>query len=211
MCIWRLPCGADRSTLALAFFMTELAEDPQKAETIVVFDDPFNSQDHYRPTCTITEIRRCGNGVAQVIVMSHDRHFLREIWDLPLPPEDRKTLELVAVGKRDTIIAPWDIENDTESDDAANRRILNAFHTKREGTPRDVIQKIRPVIETHIRRIAPKEMEGAALRSAHDDIDDVNTYTRQFMHGDPHYSEGKRLSADDLAGFVEKVLLIVGH
>jgi wobble nucleotide-excising tRNase len=221
--------AGDRSTLALAFFMTELAEDSHKAETIVVFDDPFNSQDHYRRTCTITEIRRCGNGVAQVVVMSHDRHFLREIWDLPLPPDERKTLELVAVGKRDTIIAPWDIENDTESDDAANRRILNAFHTKREGSPRDVIQKIRPVIETHIRRIAPREMEGAstlgamlgrirdddkvppALKSAYDDIDDVNTYTRQFMHGDPHYSEGKRLSADELAGFIEKVLLIVGH
>jgi hypothetical protein len=31
------------------------------------------------------------------------------------------------------------------------------------------------------------------------------------MHGDPNYSETKRLSADELAGFVEKVLLIVGH
>jgi wobble nucleotide-excising tRNase len=209
--------------------MAELAEDPHKAETIVVFDDPFNSQDHYRRTCTITEIRRCGNGVQQVVVMSHDRHFLREIWDLPLPPEHRKALELVAMGKRDTVIAPWDIENDTESDDAANRRMLNAYYTKREGEPRDVIQKIRPVVETHIRRIAPTEMEGVstlgamlsqireveqvpqALKDAYDDIDDINTYTRQFMHGDTHYVRGKRLSSDELAGFVEKTLAIVGH
>ena len=152
--------AGDRSTLALAFFMAEIAEDPNKADTIVVFDDPFNSQDHYRRTCTITEIRRSGNNVGQVVVMSHDRHFLRE---------------------------------------------------------------------THIRRIAPTEMEGAstlgamlgrireneqvpqALKLAYDDIDDINTYTRQYMHGDPNYVQGKRLSSDELAGFVEKVLLIVGH
>jgi wobble nucleotide-excising tRNase len=221
--------AGDKSTLALAFFMAELAGDPHKAETIVVFDDPFNSQDHYRRTCTITEIRRCGNSVEQIVVMSHDRHFLREIWDLPLPPEYRKALELVAMGKRDTIIAPWDIESDRESDDAANRRMLNAYFTKRDGQPRDVIQKIRPAIETHIRRIAPTEMNGVstlgamlgrirqveqvpqALKEAYDDIDDINTYTRQYMHGDPHYVQGKRLSSDELAGFVEKTLLIVGH
>ncbi|KWV49836.1 hypothetical protein AS156_15005 [Bradyrhizobium macuxiense] len=50
-----------------------------------------------------------------------------------------------------------------------------------------------------------------ALKEAYDDIDDINTYTRQYMHGDPNYIQGKRLSSDELAGFVEKTLLIVGR
>jgi wobble nucleotide-excising tRNase len=221
--------AGDRSTLALAFFLAELAADPHRANAVVVFDDPFNSQDHYRRTCTISEIRRCGRNVAQVIVMSHDRRFLREIWDLPLPTEERKALSLNTVGRRDTVIAEWDIEHDTETEDAANRRILDGFHRERRGKPRDVIQKLRPVIETHIHRIAPQQMEGITglgkmlakinddptvpppLKSAYDEIDDVNTYTRGYMHGESEYADTKPISEDELGGFVEKVLMIVGH
>ena len=37
--------SGDRTTLALAFFLAHLERDPAAADTIVVFDDPFNSQD----------------------------------------------------------------------------------------------------------------------------------------------------------------------
>jgi wobble nucleotide-excising tRNase len=40
--------AGDKSTLALAFFLAQLAQDPDKAKKIVIFDDPFNSQDSFR-------------------------------------------------------------------------------------------------------------------------------------------------------------------
>jgi wobble nucleotide-excising tRNase len=219
--------AGDRSTLALAFFMAELMEDPDKAHGIAVFDDPFSSQDQFRRTCTIGEIQRCGDHVAQVVVMSHDRRFLKDIWDLPLPSAHRKPLRLLPVGK-DTTITEWDIEGDTESEDAANRRVLLEFyHKPGEGEPRNVIQKLRPVVETHMRRLAPEQLANVtglgsmilkirtdrqpeSLVSCLPDLSDINTYTRRYMHGENPDAASEAVSTDELLGFVGKLLEITG-
>ena len=54
-------------TLALAFFLAQLEHDPDREGKIVVFDDPFNSQDGFRKDCTIQKIKRCGAACTQVI------------------------------------------------------------------------------------------------------------------------------------------------
>ena len=59
----------------------------------------------------------------QVIIMSHDARFLRDLWD-QLQTSERKALWLLPFGHKDTTIADWPIETDTESEDAANRRVL---------------------------------------------------------------------------------------
>jgi wobble nucleotide-excising tRNase len=43
--------AGDKSTLALAFFLAQLAYDPDRTKKIVIFDDPFNSQDGFRQDC----------------------------------------------------------------------------------------------------------------------------------------------------------------
>lgn len=57
-------------------------------------------------------------------------------------------------------------------------------------------------------KIRVDEKAPPALKAAYDDIDDINVYPAIHARR-PALS--KRLSADSLAGFVEKVLLIVGH
>jgi wobble nucleotide-excising tRNase len=219
--------AGDRSTLALAFFLAEIEADPSKSQCTIVFDDPFNSQDHFRRTCTATEIRRCGDSVAQVIVMSHERGFLRDFWDLPLPTAERKALWLIPCGHKETIIAEWPIETDSESDDAAHRRTLLGYYHHNRGEVRDVIQKLRPVLETHMQRVAPHlltKVNGLGnmlakirepgspqiLVEAYDDIDDVNTYTRRYMHGEGRRPDSEPVHATELHGFVGKVLEICG-
>jgi wobble nucleotide-excising tRNase len=217
--------AGDKSTLALAFFLAQLKADPDKGDCIAVFDDPFNSQDQFRKTCTMSEIRRCGRDVMQVIIMSHDARFLRDLWD-QLQTSDRKALWLLPFGHKDTTIADWSIETDTESDDAANRRVLLAYYQGNEGNARDVIQKIRPVIETHMQRMAPElasinglgnklgEIRKAngppLLLNAYDEIDDINIYTRKYMHGEGKNPDTEPISKSELAGFVHKVLVIAG-
>ncbi len=219
--------AGDRSTLALALFLAELAEDPDKQGCVVIFDDPFNSQDQFRRTCTIKEIQRCGEAVAQVVVLSHDRRFLKDLWDLPLPSGERKALWLIPSGGSDSIIAEWPIDTDTESEDAANRRVLLDFYQKNRGSPRDIIQKLRPMLETHMRRIAPDQLNDInglgnmlerlrtdggpqPLISAYHDIDDVNTYTRRYMHGENPHAASEVVSPGELHGFVAKVIEITG-
>jgi wobble nucleotide-excising tRNase len=217
--------AGDKSTLALAFFLAQLKADPDKGDCIAVFDDPFNSQDQFRKTCTMSEIRRCGRDVMQVIIMSHDARFLRDLWD-QLQTSDRKALWLLPFGHKDTTIADWPIETDTESDDAANRRVLLAYYQDNEGNARDVIQKIRPVIETHMQRMAPElasinglgnklgEIRKAngppLLLNAYDEIDDINIYTRKYMHGEGKNPDTEPISKSELVGFVHKVLVIAG-
>lgn len=218
--------AGDKSTLALAFFLAQIKADAEKANCIVIFDDPFNSQDQFRRTCTMGEIRRCGRDVAQVVVMSHDARFLRELWEHDLPTDNRKALWLLAYGHRDTVIAEWPIETDTESEDSANRRVLLSFYHDRQGNPRDVVQKLRPVVETHMKRMAPnlvkikglgnllgriREDDGPPhLLDCYDDLDDINNYTRKYMHGEGKNPDTEPVSATELHGFVGKVLEFAG-
>jgi wobble nucleotide-excising tRNase len=218
--------SGDKSTLALAFFLAQIKADPDASNCIVIFDDPFNSQDQFRRTCTMGEIRRCGRGVAQVVVMSHDARFLRDLWEHDLPTDDRKALWLLAFRHRDSVIAEWPIETDTESEDAGNRRVLLTFYQQNKGNPRDVVQKLRPVVETHMKRMAPnlakikglgnmlgkvREDNGPPiLLDAYDDLDDINTYTRKYMHGEGEKPDTEPVSTTELHGFVGKVLEIAG-
>ena len=220
--------AGDRSTLALAFFLAQLKEDPDRSRCIVIFDDPFNSQDQFRHTCTIGEIQRCGENVAQVVVMSHHQRFLREIWDLPLPASDRKALWLMPSGKSDTVIGEWDIEGDTESEDSADRRVLLEFYYQPgSGDPRDVIKKLRPVAETHMQRLAPEQLANVkglgnmiqtvrtgqkpvSLVDSLNDLADINMYTRRYMHGENQSVPSEPVSRSELQGFVGKLLEIVG-
>lgn len=220
--------AGDRSTLALAFFLAQLKEDPDRSRCVAIFDDPFSSQDQFRRTCTIGEIQRCGEQVAQVVVLSHDPRFLKAIWDLPLATSDRKALWLIPSGKSDTEIGEWNIAGDTESEDAADRRVLLEFyHHPGTSDPRDVIKKLRPVAETHMRRLAPSRL--AVVRGLGDmiqrirsdqrpvslvdslpDLTDINTYTRRYMHGENPNAASEPVSRRELQGFVGKLLEIVG-
>jgi wobble nucleotide-excising tRNase len=50
--------AGDRNALALAFFFASLERDPQRAQKIVVIDDPISSLDEHRSLVTIQEMRR---------------------------------------------------------------------------------------------------------------------------------------------------------
>jgi wobble nucleotide-excising tRNase len=194
--------AGDKSTLALAFFLAQLAHDPGKVNKIVVFDDPFNSQDAFRQDCTIHKIKKCGQDCAQVIVLSHDPHFLRNLWDrLQIYGGERKCLKLARIGLRDTTILEWDVEDATQVRYHADLKVLTDYLNENTGDPRNVVQKIRPVLETHCKLLSPgmflegdwlgdiirKVREAGAGHQlfAHcDNLDELNDYTKSYHHGE---------------------------
>jgi wobble nucleotide-excising tRNase len=220
--------SGDRSTLALAFFLAQLEHDPVLATRAVVFDDPFNSQDSFRKDCTVRMIKQCGQSAAQVIVLSHDQEFLKRIWERLGPDSaERKSLKLARKGIVDTALIEWDIELATQAQFVQNLNALLDYHKDGEGSPADVITKIRPVLETHCRLMDPSELVNLKLgeivgkvrdtgpshplHGVLDSLDAINDYTRGFHHGDKPGSPRPTINDTELQGYVAKTLDIVGY
>jgi wobble nucleotide-excising tRNase len=148
--------SGDRSTLALAFFLAQLEQDANQADKVVVFDDPFTSMDSFRRNHTVHQIYKCGEVCAQIVVLSHEASFLKQLWDR-VPSADRKTLQLVRVGEENTTIVEWDIEKAVQARYRADLDVLQSFFSLGEGEQRDVIQKLRPVLEGYCRNLYPAQ------------------------------------------------------
>jgi wobble nucleotide-excising tRNase len=73
--------SGDKSTLAFAFFLARLDIDDDLNNKIVVIDDPISSLDCFRQVYTIQQITRLKNDTQQIIILSHDPLFLRNLWD----------------------------------------------------------------------------------------------------------------------------------
>jgi wobble nucleotide-excising tRNase len=221
--------AGDKSTLALAFFLAELEHDRDRANRIVVFDDPFNSQDAFRKDHTVEKIRKCGEGCVQVIVLSHDQGFLKRIWDrLVAQTAERKCLQMARIGLRNTTISEWDIEKATQHRFKVDLQALSNYYNAGGGDPRDVVSKVRPVLETYCRNLYPSQFleadmlaaiitkirqDGAAhpLADVVDDMEAINVYTRRYHHGEGSAPAKEIINDGELQGFVKKTLTITGY
>lgn len=220
--------SGDKNTLALAFFLAELEHDPDKAGKIVVFDDPFNSQDAFRKDHTIRKIRECGTDCLQVIVLSHDQGFLKRLYDrLRAEGLDQKCLHLSRIGHSSTVITVWDIEEATQAEFRADLKTLASFYNANEGAPRTVVGRLRPVLESFCRNLYPTQFDeddplgvicgkiraagpSHGLAAECNDLDEINFYTRRYHHGENANAATEPLSDTELQGFVGKALAIMG-
>lgn len=227
-CFGNTLSSGDRSTLALAFFLAQLDHDPERGDKIVVLDDPFNSQDDFRKNQTVYQIKRSGETCAQMIVLSHDRRFLKLIWD-ELPPADRKTIQLIRMGRENTRIVPWDIEEAGLRRYEAEVQALNRYYTENEGEQLGVIKHLRPILESWVRRSCPGEFsdddwlgdmlgvirdagEGHSLHPHYENLDEINGYSSRYHHGeDPAVITDDPINDNELKGYVKRTLELVGY
>lgn len=102
-----------------------------------------------------------------------------------------------------------------------------AFRSRGDGEPREIIKKLRVVVETHMRStfpgaFLPDDNLGAILtkirdggeqhpaRAMYDSIDRINDYTAEYHHGeDPRDAPEPLLDATELRGFVNNALQLV--
>lgn len=218
--------AGDRSTLALAFFLAELEQDTTRAQKVVVFDDPFTSLDSFRRNHTVHQIHKCGETCAHVIVLSHDPGFLKLLWDR-VPTADRKMLQLARVGEENTAIAEWDIEKAVMARYKTQIADLQEFYSDNEGEPRDIIQKLRPVLEGYCRNLYPTQFAdqdtlgvivgkiraaGAVhpLAPVADDLDELNMYCRRYHHAENPNAATEPIDDAELHGYVKRTLGLVG-
>jgi len=218
--------SGDKSTLALAIFLAQLEQSPDKGNKIVVFDDPFTSQDAFRRDHTVSQIKMCGKTCAQVLVLSHDQGFLKRVWDR-FPSVERKALWMARVGLQDTVIAPWDVEEATQARFKADQKAMADYHNYCEGNPREIVQKIRPTLETFCRILYPSHFSegdnlgaiisrirtfsgGHQLGGHLSMLEEINEYTARYHHGDGPHAATELIIDSELQGYVKKTLGFVG-
>ncbi|MEA1948349.1 MAG: AAA family ATPase [Thermodesulfobacteriota bacterium] len=220
--------AGDKSTLALAFFLTQLKHNPTLAQKVVIFDDPFTSQDRSRRTCTQQELCRLSREASQVIVLSHDSSFLKLIWD-EFPSAGVKPLQLTRMGPN-TTITEWDIEDQVRGDYFQNHAILRKYRDYGEGDSRHVAKTIRPLLEGYLRFKLPgsfgdKDWLGdfiklireadptnpiAAGQVILEDLEDLNNYSKWYHHDQNPSADTQPIDEGELEAYVKRALNLVG-
>lgn len=146
--------AGDRNTLALAFFFASLQNDPQRAQKVVVIDDPMTSLDEHRTLHTLQEMDRLVRDVAGMIVLSHSKPFLLGVWD-KCQQVPKAALEVRRSGTGSTL-ATWNVDAAmvTEHD----RRYAAAVAYLQQADPtmeRRVAESLRPMLEAFCRVAYP--------------------------------------------------------
>jgi len=219
--------SGDRTTLALAFFLAHLERDADRARKIVVLDDPFNSQDAFRRRQTVHEIHKAGNYCAQVIVLSHDATFLKQVWD-KAPAAERTAINIVDNHAQGSKIMSINLEKACQGRTATDLDDLQTFLTSGAGELLDLIRKMRVVLETYCRTTYPnsfhpeqgwlgdiirKIREGGddhPAKHLYDELDQINEYTSKYHHGENMASRTPdQIDQRELSGYVRRTLRVV--
>lgn len=107
--------AGDKSSLALALFIAQAERRADLADSILVFDDPFNSQDTSRQFETTAAIRRLAGKAKQVIVLSHDPRFLNLLLKDSLP-QIVSEHQLVQQAAWTFAVKKWSCKEETKTD-----------------------------------------------------------------------------------------------
>lgn len=218
--------AGDKTTLALAFFLAQLEQDADRALKIVVFDDPFSSMDAFRRNQTVQQVFLCARDCRQVILLSHEPSCLKLLWDR-IGVADRKTLQLSRIGEDNTVIAEWNIEEALLGRHLADVMALQRYHADGEGNAREIVQKLRPVLEAYCKNAAPTLFVAAdtlgvmvgkittnathPLAGVVDQLDEINVYSRRYHHGENPNAATEPLTEDELRDYTKKTLKLAGH
>lgn len=154
--------AGDRNALALAFFFASLEQDQQLVQKIVVIDDPMTSLDEHRSLTTVQEMRRLLPRVAQVIVLSHSKPFLCNLWE-GASVADRSAIRLVRAAAGSTF-APWDVRQDCITEhDRRHELVTGYLQAADPAVERQVAAALRPILEAFARVAYPTAFQPGGL------------------------------------------------
>lgn len=157
--------AGDRNTLALAFFFASIEQDAAIAQKIVVIDDPMTSLDEHRSLATIREMRRLQQRVAQVIVLSHSKPFLCNLWD-GCDDNERSAFIIQRDGAGSTL-AVWDVRQDCITEhDRRHERVRAYLQAGNPAMARQVATDLRPIMEMFVRVAYPGNFPPGAMLGA---------------------------------------------
>ena len=125
-----------------------------------MIDDPISSLDEHRALTTVQEMRRLGEGVRQVIVLSHNKPFLCSLWEGS--DTGRAALEVWRDGTGSSL-RPWDVRQDCITEHDRRHAMLREYLVTAVPNSREVARAIRPVLEAFVRVAYPEHFPPGSL------------------------------------------------
>jgi wobble nucleotide-excising tRNase len=228
-CFGNTLSAGDKNALAFAFYLAKLRRDPDLAKKVVVLDDPICSLDIGRKASTRQEIAALSNETSQVILMSHDALFLRDVWT-DAEPSGRAALKVASAGRDSTIVA-LDIERETQAQHYADYVRLTEYVTgESTAAPGDVARAIRPLLEGNLRLRFPgkvgsrklgeflKEVADAdpadplaILVPLHAEISLINDYAKKYHHSENPAASSEPVNEGELTAYSKRALKVVSQ
>lgn len=216
--------AGDRNTLAVAFFLASVELDSNRANKVVVIDDPVSSLDEHRSLTTVQEIRRLLGQVSQVVVLSHSKPFLCRVWE-SATPASKEALQVVRQGGASTIAA-WDVNADSETENDRRHEALREYLTNGGQNEREVATAIRLCLEAFFRVAYPEHFPAATLlgqfrrlcaqrvgtpqeilsQADIDELRDLVDYGNLFHHDTNAAWETEVINSAQLEGYVRRTL-----
>lgn len=161
----------DRRSLALAFFIAKSEVDAEVINRTYFVDDPMSSLDRSRRSTTIDHLSALANRCGQLIVASHDAHFLQEFqdrWMRASAPRAFNAIQIAAVGGGYSAFVDCDIEALCRSEHL--ERLLKVESYLDNGVPqaelRSVAEAIRPLLEGYLHRRFPSVIRRGTMLGA---------------------------------------------
>lgn len=167
-CFATVLSDADKRTLAFAFFIAKLKTDSGLSGKIVILDDPVSSLDRNRRYVTKGLLCDLATQCRQLIVLSHDAHFIRELHDklgrlkpTPIVP----SLHMIkGVQAGYSAFSACDLEELCSSDYYRHYKMLGDYVEGSASTSsRDVAKAIRPTLEGYYHRRFPRRIPRGTL------------------------------------------------
>lgn len=142
----------DKSTIALAFFLSKLDIDPAKANKIMIFDDPLSSLDTNRRNYTISIICRLYRELKQVVVLSHSEAFLHDI-STNIDKQYTSTLHIVEYpATKESKIAVCDLDELVKSKYLRDIEYIERFRTAPNHAEKEnVLGTLRTILEANLK------------------------------------------------------------
>ena len=136
--------SGDRNALALAFFFTSIEMNANRANIIVIIDDPITSLDDHRSLTTRQEIKALLDEVDQVIALSHSKAFLCGLWN----NTDKTLVSAMKISRSGSgsTLSEWNVDQDSITEHDRNYLMVNDFIENGHGADeRAVAVALRPI------------------------------------------------------------------
>jgi wobble nucleotide-excising tRNase len=217
--------SGDRNALALAFFFASLEQDADLPNKIVVIDDPLSSLDEHRSLTTVQVLRRIGQQVSQLIILSHNKAFLCNAYE-GFNPDMRIALTIERDANGSTL-TPWNVNRDLISEHDRRHSLLRSFvENGADNNSLEVACAIRPHLEAFLRvafpgAYTPGTSLGPFLNVCksrygnpdqildHQDIqelEEIKEYANRFHHDTNPAWRTEAINDTQLQGFVSRAL-----
>ena len=102
----------DKNTIAFSFFLAKLDLSSQLNMKTIIFDDPLSSLDLNRRNRTISLLTQLKERVKQIIILSHNLHFLLDINSInKIKKSEKRTLQILNNNGKSCIVE-YDLKKD---------------------------------------------------------------------------------------------------